>query len=1468
MSITPNLVFFNKEGYPYNFTLNDGIWTGKIFFQPGSTDIFKSLTLYTLESVNPIEYTGVFDIVNKEIFNDSGMTLSPGDYTNQQVTDILSVNQSPAFHTKWIYGDNFHRYFPKGTVISFSGDTLTGVTTGEMDFREGYYFVVLQTVKDAIMISTTTSNDTYSFIFDSSIYDFKVTAYDCISVPDADQNLQYVFNIGDNEKVSVVGSNDADNDGIYEVLSTGYTTSRVFDFNLNSGVTTGTTFNDLIVIDLTLLTERPLLYSGQFDMSYDGARLLATFPGGRNSNIDVGTVFICEDSAMNYLLFANEYTVTEVITENYITTATGMTFSGYTYEEDDGTLEYIYTLTMAETFGIEIGWQLRFDSAATYDVNNRVIKTITDITSGVTTVGETGITFYDFTLDSAIMFETGTTYSITQLLPAHEQNTVIVTSSIDNSTYDGFARVLSTTNVLRYVQQIPTITGGTLNDAIDSALDSFIIKYTNVFVFNGIDIYRKQETLIFDGRYAGSYKPSFKNPYFDVNLNINHNNILTPILITSGYSINLSGDTFIYDIILKPSNIVYERANMSNNLSRPFQADVLMDLSDDSQDYGFQLQVNGVQYYISFNNIQIVPINSGDIYTIPSVLNRIDLKYIGAINTTATVILSGISYVIKSIPNYLIWDFGGVGQHSFDFVTTGDTISITGGTPYTIRYDINNSALNIEKYSGTTDTIETIRDFTDKYYNAFSQNGLNIFSGVTLSGLTLYATLTVEGQEPNVHVYEFKVKVNRNSTYILNQVSDRSMMVTANKLVIEPSMDVTNLGFATGMILSVSGSTYPLNNKEFNIIGITQSSNNFYDQLELSYQGPMSGETNVTLSLKTREFLRRPRETNDSDIKYRYRWEDDLTSAMFLYDLSGDNLVPWGDNPLYAYTGPKPLVANYDLVFLNKQPNKSTDFVNIPYKQQTVFDQLDFTLERFDSDDVSILPHPITTFIGYNNTAEGTDQRNMIVERVDNIVFSGSTQVDINGHSIGLYFNVSGNAVTQVSGNTSQSFLEQGFKTSRYVRMKFNDNKPYTQEIFEDYHDYLILNVTNTTLQLSGALTPFTTLDQDFDYEFLLLPEQIAYFRLYGETEAEDERLEATMKLLGVSLTEEDEFIFKQSDVTEDGIDYRLLNRKRKEMMNVYPEIYNYVGSYRAILNAISFFGYNDIQLMEYYRNIRVGSPYYNKLKRVVIPDLLDRTIEGWTYSEPNPNPAEYVKTNLFNLTYRITDEEGNNVYLYTLKEVQTKLNGLKHWLRRNVIPVNSNIRDITGVSEVVDTNYRRFDPGTNFTKNVVEQSNEAVNINYTATRNFNDNWLVSARFYTISGEVPTYWDLKVITFKKDPVTGILYPQQRWDDQRFDLSNFNFSINWDGTATDYDMDRFFYVETTRYNDQGVGKTLNKMYRLEDGIRFYFDEFKNYTLVNNNFRYKTFPYIQNVTDVYIIDEFGNFWIINKAIQAAR
>lgn len=1351
MSITPNLAFFNKEGYPYNFRLNDGIWTGKIFFEPSSTDIFKSITLYTLESVQPINYTSEFDIINQEIYNDSGMTISPGIYTNKLVTDISSVNQSGDFYTKWIYGTNFHRFFPKGTVVSFSGTAQPGLITGESDFVEGYYFTVLQTLDNSIMISTTTSNSGYSFIYTSSTGNtFYVNSHNCVSVLDHDQSLSGTteWDIHSNEKISIVGSNNGYNDGVYEVFDTGYTMTRIFDYDLSL-----LNPKDTFFVDLTLLTERPILYTGTFVMEYIGSVYYATFVNGRNSNLSIGTTFICEDTEWNHLLGGNEYTIDSIITENLIVTTSGLTFSGSSYEEDDGTMENVYTIRIPETYGIQVGWDIRFDSIGA--INDKLIKKVIIIESGITYVGESGVTYYDLYLDSFVANEVGTTYSITRVLKPFEQITVIVSPSIDNGLiYDGYARVLSITNKVRYSQEATSGNTETITDAIDT----FINRYVHNFEFNGMDIYRIDNRLFIEGRYTG------QNPYFDTKLYINN----TPIITNSGYSYNLSGDTWVYTMLLKESDntIIYERLNMSNNLSQSYSAEIALDLFDDAQDYGFQLTINGSQYYIPYHN----------------------------------------------------------------------------GT-------------------GTTNTHETIIDFITKYHDIFYYRGIDIKSGTTLYDSVYYSTLIVEGDEPNVDIWEMKVNVNKNSTYILLETPNRFMMITSNRIE-SSTINFTDFGFSTGMILSVSGSSYPLNDKEFNIIGI--SGDNF-NKLELSFQGPMYTDYGITLSLRTREYLRRPRETNDSDIIYRYRWENDSVSTMFLYDLSGDNLVPYGNNSLYAYTGPKPLVSNYDTVYLNKEPNKSVEYVNIPHRQQTIFDELNFTLERFDDDHAAILPNPIQAFIGYNSKAEGVDQRNLIIERIDNIVYSGYTS-DSN-----IVFSISDNTITML--NSSTSFLELGFKTGRYLRIKFDDNKPYTQSVFEDYSDYLITDVTNTRISVSDTLTDFTTLGEDFKFEFILLPERIAFFRLYGETEEEDERLEANMKLLGISLTEEDEYIFKQSDVTEDGIDYRLLNRKRKEMMNVFPEIYNYIGSYRAILNAIDFFGYTDVQLVEYYRNIKVGSPYYKKLKRVVIPELLDRTVDGWTDTEI-PSPMEYVKTSLLNLTYKITDEEGNNILLYSLKEVQTKLNGLKKWLRRNVIPVNSNIRDITGVSEVLGTNWRRFDPGTNFTKSVISQHNESVNINYTSTRNFNNNWLVSLRFYTISsggtgdGAVPDYWYLKVITFTKDPATGLLYPQQRWDDERYDLSNFNFSINWDGTSTDYTHDRFFYVETTRYNDFGVGKTLNKMYRLEDGVQFYFDEFKNYTLVNNNFRYKTFPYVQNLTDVYIMDEEGNFWVVNKEVQANR
>ena len=62
------------------------------------------------------------------------------------------------------------------------------------------------------------------------------------------------------------------------------------------------------------------------------------------------------------------------------------------------------------------------------------------------------------------------------------------------------------------------------------------------------------------------------------------------------------------------------------------------------------------------------------------------------------------------------------------------------------------------------------------------------------------------------------------------------------------------------------------------------------------------------------------------------------------------------------------------------------------------------------------------------------------------------------------------------------------------------------------------------------------------------------------------------------------------------------------------------------------------------------------------------------------PN-EKFEDTNLFNLTYFITDKDGNNILNYSIDDITIKLQGLKHWLRKNIIPLTHKILDITGRS-------------------------------------------------------------------------------------------------------------------------------------------------------------------------------------------
>ena len=200
---------------------------------------------------------------------------------------------------------------------------------------------------------------------------------------------------------------------------------------------------------------------------------------------------------------------------------------------------------------------------------------------------------------------------------------------------------------------------------------------------------------------------------------------------------------------------------------------------------------------------------------------------------------------------------------------------------------------------------------------------------------------------------------------------------------------------------------------------------------------------------------------------------------------------------------------------------------------------------------------------------------------------------------------------------------------------------------------------------------------------------QIANIRIYGETEAEDERLKVLLSNMGMFLEESDYFLFKKSDVKELSTDWKILNEKRKELLLQASEIKPFVGTYKALLNAIDFFGYDKITLKEYWLNINEQAENFGKLKAVAVPNQNE---VGFLSNKSNdsrlPN-SNLKKTSRFSLVYRLNETDGglDEWDIPTVKEslefspdeVLIKLYGLKKKLQKDFLPLQSKIVDITG---------------------------------------------------------------------------------------------------------------------------------------------------------------------------------------------
>jgi hypothetical protein len=165
----------------------------------------------------------------------------------------------------------------------------------------------------------------------------------------------------------------------------------------------------------------------------------------------------------------------------------------------------------------------------------------------------------------------------------------------------------------------------------------------------------------------------------------------------------------------------------------------------------------------------------------------------------------------------------------------------------------------------------------------------------------------------------------------------------------------------------------------------------------------------------------------------------------------------------------------------------------------------------------------------------------------------------------------------------------------------------------------------------------------------------------------------------GFNIKPQDAYIFKDYDVQEYGVDWIFMNAKRKELLKNFPQIYNYIGSYKAVINAINYFGYNDLAFNEYYRNVDENSKKYIHLQKQRFGDNfdIDITIDSAVFEKHIPPLAvQMLLENCFNHNI-ISKSKPLHIKVYTIENSLTVENNLQK--KQNPGSTGQGLKNIEG---------------------------------------------------------------------------------------------------------------------------------------------------------------------------------------------
>ena len=232
----------------------------------------------------------------------------------------------------------------------------------------------------------------------------------------------------------------------------------------------------------------------------------------------------------------------------------------------------------------------------------------------------------------------------------------------------------------------------------------------------------------------------------------------------------------------------------------------------------------------------------------------------------------------------------------------------------------------------------------------------------------------------------------------------------------------------------------------------------------------------------------------------------------------------------------------------------------------------------------------------------------------------------------------------------------------------------------------------------------------------------LAEITFYGESVEEDERLKVITQNLGYNIIDTDSTIFRNTDINEILPNFEEINRKRREIIMEGHNIYPFIGSYKGLVNALKYFGYDNMSIREYWKNIDKASPKYGKYIQTtpVVLDMKTSDFNDQSITLPN---KKFRKTSLFSLVYKLndikpgefTDEDlpiTEETSEFTTEEVIIKLFGLKRKLEKDFLPLNARIKDIIGEADFFGLN----EVTNSIRRNLTNSITAGVNVDFKIT--------------------------------------------------------------------------------------------------------------------------------------------------------